>query len=166
MITVSVGTSEHYLTHRMLSAKDRSLRRMLGYQRDEIQVYERDSVSENCFFVRLVFRMFQKRLRIARKLEVEFVARGMWSVLWPVPHADTDTLIAEGRIWALRFYTMGPNGMWQVGYGLSEHSSPVLHPKAELAIWAYGGPPHSSCATQKPLIINMKRPWYTLVPEV
>jgi len=74
-------TSEHYLTHRMLSAKDRSLRRMLGYQRDEIQVYERDSVSENCFFVRLVFRMFQKRLRITRKLEVEFVARGMWSVL-------------------------------------------------------------------------------------
>lgn len=56
--------------------------------------------------------------------------------------------------------------MWQVGYGLSEHSSPVLHPKAELAIWAHGGPPDSSCATQKPLIINMKRPWYTLVSEV
>jgi len=60
----------------MLSAKDRSLRRILGYQRDEVQVYERYSVGENNFFVRFVFRMFQKRLRITRKLEVEFVARG------------------------------------------------------------------------------------------
>ncbi|KAG2124550.1 hypothetical protein BD769DRAFT_876389 [Suillus cothurnatus] len=109
----------------------------------KFQVYERYSVGENNFFVRFVLRMFQERLCITRKLEVEFVARG--------------------RIWVLRFY-MGQNGMWQVGYGLSEPSSPV-HPKAELAIWARGKPPDSSCATQKPLIINMKRPWDSLIPE-
>ncbi|KAG1882340.1 hypothetical protein F4604DRAFT_1921480 [Suillus subluteus] len=127
-----------------VNPKDRSLRRMLGCQQDEIQVvHERDSAGENYFSVRFVFRMFQKRLRITQKLEAEFVARG--------------------RIWVLRFY-MGQNGMWRVEYGLSGHSLPV-HPSAELAIWAHSSPPDSSCATQKPLILSMRRPWETLVPE-
>ncbi|KAG1898026.1 uncharacterized protein F5891DRAFT_500422 [Suillus fuscotomentosus] len=62
--------------------KDKSLRRILGCLRDDIQVYEWDTAdrSKNHFYVRFVFRMFQKRLRIARKFEVEFVAQGMWTM--------------------------------------------------------------------------------------
>jgi hypothetical protein len=65
----------------VLSAKDRSLRRMLGCQQDHIEVYEADDVGEDYFLVHFVFRMFQKRLRITQKLEVEFVARGMQFVI-------------------------------------------------------------------------------------
>lgn len=85
---------------------------MLGCQQDHIEVYEADDVGEDYFLVHFVFRMFQKRLRITQKLEVEFVARG--------------------RIWLLRFY-MGKKGKWWIEYLLSERSSPV-HADTELQI--------------------------------
>lgn len=87
-----------YLTHHVLSAEDESLRCMLNCPRDEInvswhgsskvncppddlQVHEGHGMGENYFFVRFVFRMFQKRLCIRQKLAVEFVAQGVWSVI-------------------------------------------------------------------------------------
>ncbi|KAG1882383.1 hypothetical protein F4604DRAFT_1743749 [Suillus subluteus] len=115
----------------VVSPKDRSLMRILRCPQDDIQVYEGDDVGENCFSVRFVFRMFQKRLRITTTLEVEFVARG--------------------RIWTLHFY-MGRKGKWCIEYRLSEHSLPV-HANAVLQIQANKPPPGSDtpkhlCMTQ------------------
>ncbi|KAG1750424.1 uncharacterized protein EDB91DRAFT_1107354 [Suillus paluster] len=75
--------------------------------------------------------MFQKRMRIAQELGVEFVA--------------------GGRIWVLSFY-MGLDGMWHVAYRLSKHNFPV-HPNAVLVIEAHRGPP--DCATPEPLRLSM-----------
>ncbi|KAG1806180.1 uncharacterized protein BJ212DRAFT_785104 [Suillus subaureus] len=105
----------------IVNPKDRSLRRMLRCPQDDIQVYEGDDMDQNRFFVCFVFRMFQKRLRITQKFEVEFVARG--------------------RIWALRLY-MGEKGKWCIEYCLSGHSLPV-HPNAVLQIQSNKPPPGS-----------------------
>lgn len=123
-----------------VNPKDRSLRRMLGCPRDDIRVYEGGDVDDDYFFVRFVFRMFQKRLRITKKLDVEFVARG--------------------RIWVLHFY-MREKGKWFVGYGLSKHSSPV-HPNAVLGIQANKPPPGSNTPQNLRLDLSTS---YTLVPE-
>ncbi|KAG2084267.1 hypothetical protein BD769DRAFT_1682236 [Suillus cothurnatus] len=88
----------------------------------------------------IVFRMFQKRLRITQKLEVEFVARG--------------------RIWLLRFY-MGKKGKWWIEYLLSEHSSPV-HADTELQIQANKSPPGSGTPQHHSFYMYRSR---TLVPE-
>ncbi|KAG1831730.1 hypothetical protein EV424DRAFT_1533992 [Suillus variegatus] len=137
--------------------EDESLRCMLNCPRDEInvswhgsskvncppddlQVHEGHGMGENYFFVRFVFRMFQKHLRIRQKLAVEFVA--------------------QGHIWVLQFY-MGSKGKWCVQYGLSEPSFPV-HPKAKLAIQAHSSPP---CATQRPLILDLTNLCGPMVPE-
>ncbi|KAG2109316.1 uncharacterized protein F5147DRAFT_760723 [Suillus discolor] len=89
-----------------VDSKDRSSRRMLGCPRDDIQVHDGDTLSarsnENNFFVHFVFRMFQKRLRTARKLEVEFVA--------------------QGRIWVLCFSMDVLTGDWFVEFGISRDS--------------------------------------------
>ncbi|KAG1901043.1 uncharacterized protein F5891DRAFT_278210 [Suillus fuscotomentosus] len=100
-----------------VDSKDRSLRRMLGCPLDDIQVREGDTlnVGSNIFFVHFVFRMFQKRLRTARKLEVEFVA--------------------QGRIWMLRFGMNMLTGDWFVELGISRDSSAV-RPNAVLDIQA------------------------------
>ncbi|KAG1824020.1 hypothetical protein EV424DRAFT_1643865 [Suillus variegatus] len=102
-----------------VDSKDRSLRRMLGCLPDDIQVREGDTLSvgsnENNFFVHFVFRMFQKRLRTARKLEVEFVA--------------------QGRIWVLHFGMNMLTGDWFVEFGISRDSSAVC-PNAVLDIQA------------------------------
>ncbi|KAG2067924.1 hypothetical protein BDR04DRAFT_1158556 [Suillus decipiens] len=105
-----------------VNPEDKSLRRMLGCRRDDVQVHERDGVGESYFYVHFVLRMFQKRLRITQELKVEFVARG--------------------RIWVLYFY-MRENGKWYVEYRLAEHSSPVHPIHAELQIKANKPPPGS-----------------------
>ncbi|KAG1803837.1 uncharacterized protein HD556DRAFT_1330598 [Suillus plorans] len=140
--------------------EDGSLRRMLSCPRDEIkvsrhgsseancppddlQVHEGHGMGENYFFARFVFRMFQKRLRIRQKLAVEFVA--------------------QGRIWVLRF-CMESKGSWCVQYGLSEPSLPV-YPNTKLAIQAHSRPPYSSCATQRPLLLDLTYLGEPMVPE-
>ncbi|KAG1898028.1 uncharacterized protein F5891DRAFT_982211 [Suillus fuscotomentosus] len=119
-----------------VNSKDRSLRHMLGCPQDDIQVHEGDFLSvdshENNFFVHFVFRMFQKRLRIARKLEVEFVA--------------------QGRIWVLRFDMDILGGNWLVEFGISRDSSPV-RPNAVLEIQANRLSPGSD--TMQPLRLDM-----------
>ncbi|KAG1829090.1 hypothetical protein EV424DRAFT_459862 [Suillus variegatus] len=119
-----------------VNSKDRSLRHMLGCPRDDIRVHEGDFLSvdshENNFLVHFVFRMFQKRLRIARKLEVEFVA--------------------QGRIWVLRFDMDKLGGNWLVEFGISRDSSPV-RPNAVLEIQANRLSPGSD--TMQPLRLDM-----------
>ncbi|KAG1901028.1 uncharacterized protein F5891DRAFT_1188144 [Suillus fuscotomentosus] len=111
-------------------SKDKSLRRMLGCPRDDIQVYEWDTAdrSKNHFYVHIVCRMFQKRLRIARKVEVEFVA--------------------QGRIWVLHF-DMTRKEYWSFEYHLSNDSSPVYHQDAIFEIEAHKPLPGSD--TLQPL---------------
>ncbi|KAG1788312.1 uncharacterized protein HD556DRAFT_1447910 [Suillus plorans] len=120
-----------------VDSKDRSLRRMLGCPRDNIQVREGDTLgvdgNENNFFVHFVFRMFQKRLRTARELEVEFVA--------------------QGRIWVLRFGMHTLTGDWFVEFGISRESSAV-RPNAVLDIQANKPSPGSD--TMQPLHLHMR----------
>ncbi|KAG2119525.1 uncharacterized protein F5147DRAFT_832247 [Suillus discolor] len=120
-----------------VNSKDRSLRHMLGCPQDVVQVHEGDTTlsvdsHENNFFVHFVFRMFQKRLRIARKLEVEFVA--------------------QGRIWVLRFDMDISGGNWLVEFGISRDSSQV-RPNAVLEIQANRLLPGSD--TMQPLRLDM-----------
>ncbi|KAG2127221.1 hypothetical protein DEU56DRAFT_915768 [Suillus clintonianus] len=84
-------------------SKDASLRHVLGCPQDMIQVHEGDGLDNNRFTASFCFGMFQKRLRIARKLNVEFVARG--------------------RIWELRFFI--GRRKWRVEYSLTWDSLPV-----------------------------------------
>ncbi|KAG1905618.1 uncharacterized protein F5891DRAFT_619271 [Suillus fuscotomentosus] len=110
---------------------------------DDLQVHEGHGMGENYFFARFVFRMFQKCLRIRQKLAVEFVA--------------------QGHIWVLCF-CMGSKGSWCVQYGLSEPSLPV-YPNTKLAIQAHSKPPCSSCATQRPLLLDLTYLGEPMVPE-
>ncbi|KAG1789893.1 uncharacterized protein HD556DRAFT_1395711 [Suillus plorans] len=131
-----------------LGDNDGSLRRMLSCLEancslDDLQVHEGHGMGENYFFAHFVFRMFQKRLRIRQKLAVEFVA--------------------QGRIWVLRF-CMESKGSWCVQYGLSEPSLPV-YPNTKLAIQAHSRPPCSSCATQRPLLLDLTYLGEPMVPE-
>ncbi|KAG2146908.1 uncharacterized protein EDB93DRAFT_1148010 [Suillus bovinus] len=125
-----------------INAKDTSLRGILGCPQDDIQVHEVDWAghNENKFFVHFVFRMFQKRLRIAKKLEAEFVA--------------------QGRIWVLRF-DMKQTGEWSIEHALSENSSPV-RTTTELEIQA-NKPPSGSDALKPPRFHTNKS--FMLVPE-
>ncbi|KAG2050929.1 hypothetical protein BDR06DRAFT_959689, partial [Suillus hirtellus] len=119
-----------------VDSKDRSSRHMLGCPRDDIQVHGEDTLSvdgnENTFSVHFVFRMFQKRLRIARKLEVEFVA--------------------QGRIWVLRFGMNMLTEDWFVEFGISRDSSAV-RPNAVLEIQANKPSPGSDI--MQPLRLDM-----------
>ncbi|KAG2123241.1 hypothetical protein DEU56DRAFT_925145 [Suillus clintonianus] len=158
-----MAVSDHDLFMQMdlgddVNPKDKSLRRMLGCPRDEINVFHHglseldsppdylkgDELDENHFIASFSFKMFQKRLRITRNLAVEFVARG--------------------RIWVLRFY-MGSEGKWCIEYGLSENSSPPVRSHAKFAILAHSNLPELTRALYlEPLIINT-RPSQTLVPR-
>ncbi|KAG1799540.1 hypothetical protein EV424DRAFT_1546000 [Suillus variegatus] len=119
-----------------VDSTDRSSRHMLGCPRDDIQVHGGDTLSvdsnENTFSVHFVFRMFQKRLRIARKLEAEFVA--------------------QGRIWVLRFDVDMLTGDWLVEFGISRDSSAV-RPNAVLEIQANKPSPGSDA--MQPLRLDM-----------
>ncbi|KAG0700079.1 hypothetical protein DFH29DRAFT_933961 [Suillus ampliporus] len=135
-------TSDHALFMQLdlgnANSKDEPFRRSLGCPADVIQVDEADGRPIVASFH---LRMFQKRLRIARELRTEFVA--------------------GGRIWWLRFY-LGPEGKWNVGFGLSQHSFPTqLH--VLLLIESHGGKP--VCATPSNLRLRYDHPGL-LVPEV
>ncbi|KAG2109760.1 hypothetical protein DEU56DRAFT_939021 [Suillus clintonianus] len=61
-----------------VNPKDKSLRRILGCPRDEIQVFQHELVeNRRIVYFKLVFKMFQTRLRIMQELAVEFIAQGM-----------------------------------------------------------------------------------------
>lgn len=123
---------------------DRSSRRMLGCPRDDVQVHEGGGIGKSYFVVYFFFRMFQKRLRIAQELGVEFVARG--------------------RVWVLQFH-MGKKGKWHIAYGLSEHSFPVHPLHAEVQIKA--NKPSSGSDIPKHLRLHSLPSYasYQLVPE-
>ncbi|KAG2140095.1 hypothetical protein DEU56DRAFT_293113 [Suillus clintonianus] len=123
-----------------VNPKDKSLRRMLGCPRDEIQVL-RDGLVENRYIVRLVFKMFQTRLRIMQKFAVEFIARG--------------------RIWVLRIF-MHENGRWYIGCALSEYSSPVVHPDVDVIIQPHRPSPGFDTPE---LILHLRLPSNILVPK-
>ncbi|KAG1738261.1 hypothetical protein EDB19DRAFT_1829233 [Suillus lakei] len=86
------------LNHRVASAQDASLRRVLNCSRDEIQVYEGGGgLDDNHFTACFLFRMFQKHLRITQKLDVEFVFQwlaeyGLSEHSLPV-HPDSDIVL-------------------------------------------------------------------------
>ncbi|KAG2353163.1 hypothetical protein BDR07DRAFT_1615108, partial [Suillus spraguei] len=60
---------------RVINPKDESLRRFLNCPPDEVQVQDTvDRQFTSRFIARFHIRMFQKRLRVTRKLDIEFVA--------------------------------------------------------------------------------------------
>ncbi|KAG2045175.1 hypothetical protein BDR03DRAFT_26272 [Suillus americanus] len=125
-----MSTSNHALfmelnLGRVINSKDVSLRCFLGCPPDEVQVHDKgDRMCKNQFVACFHIRMFQKRLRTAGELGIEFVA--------------------AGRIWWFLIY-MGDNGRWRIGFSLSYPSFPA-HPEAVLVIKAHSR--KSDCATQ------------------
>ncbi|KAG1743625.1 uncharacterized protein EDB91DRAFT_218233 [Suillus paluster] len=113
-----IATSDHasftQLNLGNSDANEEVLRRSLGCPPDEVRVNE---LVDQQFVASFRVRLFQKRLRITKKLSYEFVA--------------------GGRIWFLRFY-MDPKWRWRVGFGLSPPSFPA-RPKGVLLIEAHAG---------------------------
>ncbi|KAG1878975.1 hypothetical protein F4604DRAFT_1923661 [Suillus subluteus] len=103
---------------RVINSKDESLRRLLNCPPDEVQVQTGDKLLENKFVACLRIRMFQKRLRMAQVLGIEFVA--------------------GGRIWVVYFRTTPSMIGWNISLRLSRHSSPA-RPEIVLVIKAHGG---------------------------
>ncbi|KAG1806678.1 uncharacterized protein HD556DRAFT_331136 [Suillus plorans] len=117
----------------IVSSKDDSLRQFLGCPPDEVQIQE----SSGRFVASFCFRMFQKRLRTAHVIAIEYLARG--------------------RIWTLWFYLC--DGKWVVDCRLEEPSLPV-EGSNQLRIEAHRKSP--DCATPEPLIITTE---FSLAPE-
>ncbi|KAG1806676.1 uncharacterized protein HD556DRAFT_330818 [Suillus plorans] len=118
----------------IVSSKDDSLRQFLGCTPDEVQIQE----SSGRFVASFCFRMFQKRLRTAQAIAVEYLARG--------------------RMWTLWFYLCS-DGKWVVDCRLEEPSLPV-EGSNQLRIEAHRKSP--DCATPEPLIITTE---FSLAPE-
>ncbi|KAG2157331.1 hypothetical protein DEU56DRAFT_764036 [Suillus clintonianus] len=115
-----MATSDHALfmnlkLYAVANNRDEPLKRSLGCPPDEIEVHGGNS--QNQFTVDMQIRMFQKRLRIAQKMVVEFVAKG--------------------RIWFLLF-DMGHEAKWHIKLCLCQHSLPA-RPNAVLLIQAQNG---------------------------
>ncbi|KAG1845498.1 hypothetical protein DFJ58DRAFT_893663 [Suillus subalutaceus] len=123
-----MSTSNHALFMQLnlghvINSKDESLRHFLGCPPDEVQVHDKgDRMGKNQFVACFCIRMFQKRLRTAGELGIEF--------------------IAAGRIWWFLIY-MGNDGRWHIGFSLSYPSFPA-HPEAVLVIKAHNSNPDSA----------------------
>ncbi|KAG2116059.1 uncharacterized protein F5147DRAFT_818249, partial [Suillus discolor] len=111
----------------MFKPKYKSLRQFLGCPPDEVQIQE---LSSGRFVASFCVRMFQKRLRTANAIAVEYLARG--------------------RIWTLWVY-LGSGQKWVATCQLEEPSLPV-EGSNQLRIEAHRKSP--DCATPKPLIIT------------
>ncbi|KAG2369571.1 hypothetical protein BDR07DRAFT_1371140 [Suillus spraguei] len=107
---------------------------------DEIQVQE---LGDGRFVACFRFRMFQKRLRITRKIGVEFVA--------------------GSRIWMLWFH-LGSDGRWHAAYQLSEHNLTVLQPNSVLRIEPYKRSPDHATPEALIGVTNDSKELCMLVP--
>ncbi|KAG1907060.1 uncharacterized protein F5891DRAFT_940235 [Suillus fuscotomentosus] len=132
----------------MFKSQYKSLRQFLGCPPDEVQIQE---LSSGRFVASFCVRMFQKRLRTADAIPIEYLARGMWSIslLFQVLIGTSYSLHA-GRIWTLWVY-LGSGRKWVATCQLEEPSLPV-EGSNQLRIEAHRKSP--DCATPKPLIIT------------
>ncbi|KAG0698555.1 hypothetical protein DFH29DRAFT_89764 [Suillus ampliporus] len=101
-----------------VNSEEKLLKRSLGWS-DAVEVHAGDGLGEHQFVALLRIRKFQRRLHITHDVGVEFVA--------------------GGRIWLLQFY-MPNDGMWHMGFSLSEPSLPV-RANVTIVIEAHKGTP-------------------------
>jgi hypothetical protein len=100
---------------------------------DEIDVREVDG--EAAYSASIKIRLWQKRMRVAGVVGVEFIARGEC----PLISFLVVLIPFVGRIWSLTFFsspspspssrplsTRAGSGPWQVALGLMEHSPPTF----------------------------------------
>jgi len=106
---------------------------------DEIEVEEISS-DEDAFSANFLIPQFHKRMAISKLIPLEFIARGMYDVLFGM----LSSLIPffKGRLWCLNFlvasetnsmYSGPPAGSWCISLSLQE-SSPPTHVDSRLLI--------------------------------
>lgn len=103
---------------------------------DEIEVEEISS-DEDAFAVNFLIPQFHKRMAISKLIQLEFIARGMYDVLFGL-HSECPLIpLFKGRLWCLNFLVASePNmsaGSWCISLSLQE-SSPPTHVDSRLLI--------------------------------
>lgn len=118
-----------YLLYQWPDAQDSDTLILGSTSADDIDVREVDG--EAAFSASIKIRLWQKRMRVAGVVNVEFIARGERSLI-----LFSSSLILAGRIWSLTFFSLpSPSsfssslttrgagiGPWRVALSLMEHS--------------------------------------------
>lgn len=122
-----------YLLYQWPDAQDSDTLILGSTSADDIDVREVDG--EAAFSASIKIRLWQKRMRVAGVVNVEFIARGERSLI-----LFSSSLILAGRIWSLTFFSLpSPSsfssslttrgagiGPWRVALSLMEHSPPTF----------------------------------------
>lgn len=96
---------------------------------DEVSIREMDG--QGAFVVEMRINLWQKRMRVSGRVNVEFISRGIISPFVSSPDRSRLARSSLGRIWSLTFFSPPPTtrtavGMWQIALCLLEHSPPTF----------------------------------------
>lgn len=117
---------------------------------DEIEIEDVDN-NGGAFVAQLKILAFQKRMRVSRRIDLEFIARGAKYGLHTILQFYSPPLIIWlGRMWQLSFF-VAPSSKWSIALSISEHS-PVTWIDSRLLVNEPPLRPASSTPTTPSLI--------------